>query len=216
VTVGQFRAFVEASAYQPGDPDSLRGVDNHPVVGVTWHDGIAYCEWLTAQLLGDSRTPPELRELLQSGGRVALPSEAEWEKAARGTHGRIYPWGNAFDPNLANTDEGGIGATSAVGCFPGGASPYGMLDMSGNVWEWTRSQYKEYPYQPLDGREDLQGGDRIDRVLRGGSWGGNVRGARCAVRLRLSPNFGFYGIGFRVGVLPSSTLNSGSSGTLSL
>jgi formylglycine-generating enzyme required for sulfatase activity len=218
VTVAQFRTFYTESGYQPRDEDSLRGIANHPVVWVAWHDALAYCDWLTKKLCNWSDTPSSLREILEAGGRVTLPSEAEWEKAARGEDGRIYPWGANFDSEKANTGEGGVGTTSAVGCYPAGASPYGIQDMSGNVWEWTRSLWGkdfskpewDYPYNPLDlRREELKAGDDIPRVLRGGSWFDNGWNARCSYRVGDHPrNLYFYIGGFRVVVRPSSTLNS--------
>jgi formylglycine-generating enzyme required for sulfatase activity len=192
-------------------------VDNHPVVRVTFHDALAYCSWLTGKLCEWAGTPPALKEMLASGGCVTLPSEAEWEKAARGADGRIYPWGAVFDTEKANTSEGGVGTTSAVGCYPEGASPYSVQDMSGNVWEWTRSLWGKdwskpewgYPYLTLDSRrEDLKAGDDILRVLRGG--GIDERYARCAYR---DWNYPFYfrsHLGFRVVLRPSSTLNAGT------
>jgi len=206
VTVAQFKAFVEASKYKPRDPDSLRGQPNHPVVRVTWYDALAYCDWLTAQLPNLPDLPPELKR----GWRVTLPSEAEWERAARGTDGRIYPWGSEFDPNRANVDVTGIGGTSAVGCFPSGASPSGLLDASGNVWEWTRSLWGKggnlefpYPYSDrLKERENLQASRDIVRVLRGGSWFFNERRARGAFRDRRDPVDRYDDIGFRVSLSP--------------
>jgi formylglycine-generating enzyme required for sulfatase activity len=120
---------------------------NHPVVGVTWYEALAYCRWLTEQLQIWEGTPKPLAALLRAGvgWTVRLPTEAEWEKAARGMDGRISPWGNMPDSNRANYDNTGIGGTSAVGCFSGGASPYGVLDLSGNVWEWTQSLWGKDP-----------------------------------------------------------------------
>jgi len=171
---------------------------SQPVVGVSWYEAVAYCNWLSAKTGRDYR----------------LPTEAEWEKAARGTDGRRYPWGDEWVEGRANTEEAGIGETCAVGCFPAGASPYKALDVAGNVWEWTASKWGRtsvdrpdygYPYDPTDGREDLTGPDL--RVVRGGSWYFNLRNARCAFRLRLIPDYFDLSLGFWVVVslaLPSS------------
>ncbi len=122
-----------------------KGLESHPVMDVTWRDAIAYCKWLSEM----------------TGKRITLPSEAEWEKAARGDKDkRAYPWGHTFESTRCNSSELEIGDTTPVGIFPNGASPYGCLDMSGNVWEWTRSIHKNYPYNPADGREDLTEGDK--------------------------------------------------------
>ncbi len=212
VTVAQYRAFVEDSGYKTTNLDSLRGVDNHPVVWITWHAALAYCQWLTGKLRASPETPELLQSVLRKGGQATLPSEAEWEKAARGTYGWIYPWGDSFDSKKANTGEGGIGGTSAVRCYAGGASPYGMEDMSGNVWEWTRSLWGKdpsnpkwgYPYRPGDERrENLKAGNDILRVLRGGSWIGSGKHARCAFRHWYVPSVGNSITGFRVVILLS-------------
>jgi formylglycine-generating enzyme required for sulfatase activity len=161
---------------------------NHPVVGVSWYEALAFCRWLT--------------EVWRTGGRIAdgeivrLPSEAEWEKAARGDDGRRYPWGDHPDSNRANYDNTGIGSTSAVGCFPGGVSPYGVLDLSGNVDEWTYSVYESYPDDPKDGLEDPEG--TCDRVLRGGAFGFPERRVRCVSRHWYSPGGRLNGIGYRI------------------
>jgi formylglycine-generating enzyme required for sulfatase activity len=168
-------------------------LDNHPAVGVTWYEAIAFCGWLTQRL----RKAGEL----QAGEEVTLPSEAQWEKAARGTDGRIYPWGNEFNSNRANSDETGIGTTSAVGCFPGGASPYGVLDMSGNVWEWCRTQWQE-SYEDYLEADELDGA--AGRVVRGGSFDLDRDYARCAYRGRGDPDVWGGNLGVRLVVSPIS------------
>lgn len=187
VTNAQYAAFVDITghrspfSWEEGKPP--RGEGDHPVVGVSWHDAVAYCNWLT------EKTDKPYR----------LPSEAEWEKGARGADGRIYPWGNGWDAKRCNSAEGGPGHITPVGAFPQGASPYGLLDMAGNVWEWCHSLSRPYPYDSEDGREDPYAEGL--RVLRGGSffYQGYVR---CASRLKLDPDLGDYRLGFRVVVAP--------------
>ncbi|HMV97922.1 MAG TPA: SUMF1/EgtB/PvdO family nonheme iron enzyme [Anaerolineales bacterium] len=163
---------------------------DHPVVNVTWHDAQNYIAWMNRKF----------RNELPAEFAFRLPSEAEWERAARGTNGSEYPWGNSFDKNKCNSSESGIGDTTPVGKYsPQGDSPEGCADMAGNVWEWTRSLYDfKYPYRFDDGREDEGAGDDVTRVLRGGSCSYNEWWVRCASRDRLYPNFGNDYIGFRV------------------
>ncbi|MCP4543650.1 MAG: SUMF1/EgtB/PvdO family nonheme iron enzyme [Chloroflexi bacterium] len=213
VTVAQFRAFVEASGHQPGDARSLRGVDTHPVVRVSWYEALKYGQWLTETLRAWEGTPEPLATLLrEKRWTITLPSEAEWEKAARGPDGRVFPWGQDVDPNRANYGDTGIGKTSAAGCFPRGISPYGVEDLSGNVWEWTRSIFDDYPYDSRDGRENLAASGDHSRVLRGGSFLRNDRNVRCAYRLNGNPNDRFSSLGFRLVVVSPLPPDSGDSG----
>lgn len=203
VTVAQFQAFVQTSDHKPERTESLQGVLNHPATWVPWRDALAYCDWLTTCLRQWSGTPEPLATLLRDKGwRVTLPSEAEWEKAARGTDGRRYPWGDMPEPNFANYGETHIDTTSTVGCFPGCESPYGVQDMSGNVWEWTWSLYEDYPYQATVEeravREDLQAPDNTPRVLRGGSSWNTSQGVRCACRYPVVARLFNVNVGFRV------------------
>lgn len=196
VTNAQYAIFVRETGHMPpgtwagGRPP--RGKDLHPVFDVYLFDAQKYTKWLSSV----------------TGKQVQLPSEAEWEKAARGSQDqREYPWGDRFKSARCNTRELEIRSTTPVGIFLEGASPYGVLDMSGNVWEWTRSTYRDYPFDPKDGRDDLAKGSFF-RVLRGGTCFLNARLARCASRYGNFPSGGEDYLGFRVVVLPSSTLNS--------
>jgi formylglycine-generating enzyme required for sulfatase activity len=162
---------------------------DHPVVGVSWADARAYCHWLSAQ----------------TGRAYRLPTEAEWEKAARGTDGRLYPWGNEWLPGRCNF---GSDVTTPVTAFPEGVSPYGCYDMLGNVQEWTRTLWgsdpKEnafpYPYRTSDGREEANPTHlhRVYRVYRGGSFRDEPGRLRCSMRGNSDPESKIRWRGFRV------------------
>jgi formylglycine-generating enzyme required for sulfatase activity len=192
VTVAQFRAFVEASGSRV-DARALEGSPDVPVGSVSWPDALAYCRWLETRLREWPNTPPTLSRLLGDGFRVTLPTEAQWEKAARGTDARIFPWGNEPRPDLAN--YGGSGVTP-VGSFPCPVCPFGLSDMSGNVWELTRSPYRPYPYDPS--RENIDLDAEALWVMRGGSYGDSERNIRATVRGGADPGARRPFIGFRV------------------
>lgn len=197
VTLAQFREYVGTTGAQPQNLDSLRGPGNQPVIQVSWSEALAFCRWLEVRWRQKNRLP--------EGWSVSLPSEAEWEKAARGKDRRKFPWGDRFDPDRANTRESKVGEIGAVGCFPGGVSPCGCEEMSGNVWEWTRSLDKGYPYMRRDGREGMEESLQIIRILRGGSYVNFSRLVRCAFRSRNNPHDRGVFIGFRVVLLPFSS-----------
>ncbi len=200
VTNAQYAIYVRDSGAQP--PSHWRGgqvpqgKENHPIVNVTWFDVLAYCKWLGEK----------------TNQKISLPSEAEWEKAAKGSlENRKYPWGNEWKELHCNSSELGLGDTTPVGLFLNGASPYGVLDMSGNVWEWTRSIVREwdekrekvikefgYPYNPVDGREEINNSNRFSRGVRGGSFAPTVVGVRCALRNWYVPDYWDVNYGFRV------------------
>ncbi len=183
VTNLEYKAFVEATGHSPPShweggqfPDELA---DHPVVYISWNDATAYCEWLTET----------------TGKPYRLPTEAEWERAARGTDGRRYPWGDEWDETRANTQEAGPGTTTPVGQYsPAGDSPAGCADMAGNVWEWTNSWFQPYPGGSY---QDKEYGEKY-RVLRGGSWLPNSSLARCARRLGNRPVDGRFDDGCRL------------------
>ena len=209
VTNAQYQAFITAGGYldeqwwmpegwqwrnendiiSPRNYGTSFSLPNHPVVGVSWYEAMAFTCWLTVQYLG--------KGIIAEGEVIDLPSEAEWEKAARGTDARLFPWGAEWDINRANSGKSGINSTSAVGCFPGGQSPYGVEEMSGNVLEWTRSLHRPYPYRVANDEHEFNGEDE-GRVLRGGSWDlVNPGSFRCAFRTWSSLGDRLNVIGFR-------------------
>jgi formylglycine-generating enzyme required for sulfatase activity len=191
VTVAEYACAVRAKAVRE-PPRGHLGVDwqvqiqqlDHPVVCISWQDAIAYTEWLA------SITHQPWR----------LPTEAEWEKMARwdasAAQARIYPWGDTFEAALCNTQESNIKTTTPVGRYVAGVSPYGAQDVAGNVWEWTSSLFKSYPYNAHDGRETLQSPE--NRVQRGGSWYHVARVARTTFRLAYGPAYFSTNVGFRL------------------
>ena len=197
VTVAQFRAFAETTGVTV-DAATLGGPPDHPVGSVSWPDALAYGRWLEATLREWPGTPPLLRQWLDAGWRVTLPSEAEWEKAARGGDGRVYPWGNVPRRDRANYG-GGDGPTPA-GSFDCPECPFGLHDMSGNVWELTRSPYQPYPYDESDDDADLETDALF--VMRGGSFMDPAGNVRAATRGGADPGARRLFIGFRVVITP--------------
>ena len=205
LTYAQFRCFAEDNGY--GDPRWWEGLaadedgrqpaeqsfkfDNHPRDTVNWYEAIAFCRWLSWRWGGGY----DLRKIDE--WKVRLPTEFEWEKAARGPDGRIYPYTGEFDSAKGNVHQTGIGQTSAVGIFPNGASPYGVEEMSGNVWEWCLSDYDKPQEKARNENLDTNN----NRVLRGGSWFGDVGVARAVGRRYSAPGYRYYNPGFRLAVV---------------
>jgi formylglycine-generating enzyme required for sulfatase activity len=175
VTNAMYAKCVDAGKCDPPsstDYFSNSSYANHPVVYVDWNQANTYCSW------ADRR----------------LPTEAEWEKAARGADERTYPWGEGIDCTKANYNYSCVGETLPVKSYPNSISPYGAYDMAGNVWEWVSSLYEPYPYDANDGREDMNSLD--ERVLRGGSWSDHDYNVRSSNRVR-NGRYSFYISGFR-------------------
>jgi formylglycine-generating enzyme required for sulfatase activity len=188
VTVAQYQTFVKQTGHAlDEDFQAANQYDNHPVVKVNWHDAMAYCQWLTNVL---NRVKPI--------GRITLPTEAQWEKAARGGDARIYPWGDTVDPGRANYGDTGIDTTSPLGCFPNGQSPCGMLDMAGNVNEWCLDDMRRYTEDEVADPQE----EGSVRVFRGGGWYYSARRCRSASRHGIGPDYRSDYQGFRLVLLP--------------
>ncbi|MCL5275045.1 MAG: SUMF1/EgtB/PvdO family nonheme iron enzyme [Chloroflexi bacterium] len=201
ITCVQYMRFVGATgrAWRYAAPHGPECA-NHPAVVVSWYDARAYCDWLTRCLWDIGR--------ISRDEVVRLPTEAEWEKAARGTDGRIWPWGNK-PPDGARLNFNSDDTEPVDAHSPVGDSPYGVADMAGNVWEWTNTLWSDpqhgqfkYPYNYSDGREDFKVTGRADRILRGGSFYNKRAVVRCAIRYRYNPRHNSKGVGFRVVVAP--------------
>lgn len=208
VTVGAFAGFIRAGGYDSADwwtaagfkwcrdrvrrePDGWSeqaAFTNRPVVGVSWFEAAAYTRWLDVQLRRRAGDVPE-------NYLMRLPTEAEWEKAARGFLGRRYAWGDDWDGGRANAADS-VGRAATVGMFPDGETPAGIQDLSGNVREWCLSAYRPYPYKADDGRNAADAPGM--RVLRGGSWSQGPGSARCACRCARLPDISRQDAGFRL------------------
>ncbi len=214
----QVEGFFGGKRRQP----AFAGLPNQPVRGLTWYEALAFTRWLNRRWHG----------LVPAGWQVHLPTEAEWEKGARGgihlptvttewtakagvlptstvaAAGdnplplRVYPWGDAADSGYANGKESGIGEISSLGCFPQGNTPYELAEMAGNVFEWTRTVYVKGRYVPDAQRENLAAGKRDDRVLRGGSFGSDMQWQRCGARDLIFPLGVINDLGFRIVLSP--------------
>jgi formylglycine-generating enzyme required for sulfatase activity len=196
VTGAQYRAFVEATGHAVADRAALQVTPDHPVTNVSWTDAVAYTRWLDEALRASDAVPGPLAQLLEAGWRVDLLDEAQWEKAARGTDGRIFPWGS--EPR-ADRAQFRTRATARVGTFPCPECAYPISDLAGNVWEWTRSPYQPYPFTTSDDAATL--GAEALWVMRGGSFGDPEQHIRAANRGGADPGARRPFIGFRVALV---------------
>lgn len=191
-TVAQYKAYL-LETEQTSEVLNLDAAGNFPVAGITWPEALAYGRWLEQKIRSSNRAPAKLKSFVESGGKLTLPTEAEWEKAARGTDNKVFPWGSRVRTDYANYNSP---APLAVGALPCPPCSYGLSDMSGNVWELTRSPLQDYPYTIEDDSED-RSGDAL-WVMRGGSYTDQVNNVRAAVRGGVDPSVRNPTIGFRL------------------
>jgi len=210
---------------KPDDYGKPFDLEDHPVVGITWFEALAYVRWLEKKWKTDG--------IISSDWQISLPTEAQWEKAARGgkhvtqspiisnyydleeIHNvimkkgfakqknvfpdRIYPWGNTFNSTRAHIEKGERASTTSVGEHPTGKSPYGCEDICGNVWEWTKSLEMEYPYRPNDGRENIEDVNKRSRlIIRGGAYYSDKDKGNCSFRRSNVPYYQNRYYGFRI------------------
>ena len=182
VTQGQYNECVSSGRCTANKQENGFTGPDQPVVMVRWEDASTYCQW--------------------AGKR--LPTEAEWEKAARGTDGRIYPWGNDLDASKASygKDLKSGGSTTPVGYYPSSASPYGALDMAGNVWNWVADWYDGSYYKSSPDRNPKGPASGRGRVLRGGSWFSDATSLRASLRSGPTPDARLNSLGFRCARTP--------------
>jgi formylglycine-generating enzyme required for sulfatase activity len=223
VTYAQYRPFVDDGGYDQPEfwskdswlwkrertypdlvwDDYFWHISNHPVVGITWFEAMAYCQWLTQKITTLQQSGQDMNTLgwsLPPDHIIRLPTSAEWEKAARGTDGRVYPYGDEFILENNNVTELNLGRTSAVGIFPEGSSPFGVQDMAGNVWEWCLSGWKK--------TDDLTTIDlnasNGSRSYKGGSWNADQAAAQSYIRFKQKPAQRSRKVGFRLCIGPHS------------
>lgn len=196
VTVAQFNAYVDdinESGSNVSNVQRLPGAGNLPARNITWPEALAYTQWLDQKLRDSGRAPGVLRLYLDGRATVKLPNEGEWEKAARGTDGRIFPWGSTPLSGVANFDSDGpvpVGSLACTDCA------HGLADMAGNVWEYTRSPMRDYPFDSGLDAESLT--EDALFVMRGGSYADGINNVRTAVRGAVEPGVRSDTIGFRV------------------
>lgn len=187
ITNAQYIQYINATGYrQPVYLEDERfNAPDYPVVGVSWYDTINFLEWI----------------MNITGLTYRLPSEAEWEKTARGTDGREYPWGNEWDATKANTSESKLKRLTPVGSYPEGISPFGCYDMGGNAYDWCSDWFHAETYKHSPAENPMGAVEGRRKVIRGGSW--LPRGkfaARCANRAAYEPIRTVHNVGFRIAI----------------